>query len=122
MSETIVLELPDPLVHNARTIASQTQRRVEDVLTEWLELVSGELPVELLPDEQVLALCDMQMSEKHQQDLSELLARQREQTLDAPGQARLDVLMQVYRQGMVQKARAFKVAVERGLRHIEAEG
>jgi hypothetical protein len=115
MSETVVLELSDTLLQHAHAIASQSQRRVEEVLVEWLELVGEELPVEALPDDQVLALRDMQMSEGQQQELSDLLARQREQTLDPTGQARLDTLMGVYRRGMVRKAHALKVAVERGL-------
>ncbi len=115
MSETIVLELPDTLVQNARTIARQTRRQVEDVLIEWLQLAVEGTPVELLPDEQVLALRDMQMSDAHQQELSDLLAQQREQPLAATEQARLDELLLVYRRGMVRKAQAIKVAVERGL-------
>lgn len=115
MTETITLELPDTMLRHARTIATQTHRRVEDVLVEWLELVATELPVELLPDEQVLMLRDMQMSAAHQQELSTLLAEQREQTLDSPGQSRLAALLHLYRQGMVRKAQAHKVAVERGL-------
>jgi hypothetical protein len=85
------------------------------MLVEWLELVAAEMPVELLPDEQVRALRDIQMSDDQQRELSELPAQQREQILDSAGRMRLDVLLQIYRRGMVRKAQAHKVAVERGL-------
>lgn len=115
MTRPITLDVSDSLIQHAHAIASQSQRRVEDVLVEWLELVVTEIPVDLLPDEQVLALRDMQMSDDQQQELSDLLAQQREQTLDHAGRIRLDTLLHLYRWGMVRKAQAHKVAVERGL-------
>jgi hypothetical protein len=57
----------------------------------------------------------MQMSDAEQAELSELLARQREGALSDDERGRLDALMRSYRQGMVRKAQALKVAVERGL-------
>ncbi len=55
------------------------------------------------------------MSEDQQRELGDLLARQREGSLDALAQHRLDELVDIYRRGMVQKAQALKVAVDRGL-------
>ncbi len=71
--------------------------------------------MELLPDEQVLALRDQQMSEERQRELADLLARQREGELDAAGRRRLDEMMGLYRRESVRKAQALKVAVERSL-------
>jgi hypothetical protein len=62
-----------------------------------------------------LALRDLQMSDELQAELSDLLARQRERTLDTPARGRLDELMSMYRRGLVRKAQAVTVAVERGL-------
>lgn len=56
------------------------------------------------------------MSQGEQDELSALLARQREGALDDVARRQLDELMAIYRRGMVQKAQALKVAVERGLR------
>ena len=78
MSETVTLEIPDALAQNARDIATQRHRRLEDVLVGWLARATTELPVEQLPDDQVLALRDMQMEDSQQAELSELLACQRE--------------------------------------------
>jgi hypothetical protein len=115
MTRAITLELPDTLLQSAHAIANHSQRQVEDVLVEWLELVATEMPVALLPDEQVLALRDMQMSERQQHELSELLAQQREQVLTVDEENRLALLLHTYRRGMVRKAQAYQVAVERGL-------
>jgi predicted transcriptional regulator len=115
MSETVTLELPDTLAKSVRAVAEQTHRRVEDVLIEWLDRAAAELPIELLPDDEVLALRDMQMDDAQQAALSELLGRQREGELTEDERARLDDLMGIYRRGMVRKAQALKVAVDRGL-------
>ena len=115
MSETITLDLPEQLVESARAIATQTHRRVEDVLIEWLDRAATEIPVELLPDEQVLALRDLQMEHGQQASLSDLLARQQEGTLTADERRQLDALLGTYRRGMVRKAQALKVDVDRGL-------
>jgi hypothetical protein len=103
------------VAERAQTVAAQSHRRVEDVLLEWLGRAATDVPVDLLPDEQVLALHDQQLSEDQQRELGDLLARQREGSLDGMERHRLDELMDIYRRGMVQKAQALKVAVDRGL-------
>lgn len=55
------------------------------------------------------------MDEGQQARLTDLLARQREGTLTTEERGQLDTLMGVYRRGMVRKAQALKVAVDRGL-------
>lgn len=115
MSETITLEVPEALAHSARAVATRTGRRVEDVLAEWLQGAAGSLPIEALPDEQVLALRDLQMDKAQQAELGDLLERQREGLLTDAERPRLAALLEVYQQGMLQKARALKVAVEHGL-------
>jgi len=116
MSAVVTLELPDALVQSARAVAAQSNRRVEDVLVEWLDQAASEVPVELLPDEQVVLLGSLEMAEADQAALSDLLARQREGRLADAERPSLDALMGTYRRGLVRKAQALKVAVERGLR------
>jgi hypothetical protein len=115
MSEIVTLEIPDALASQARQVAASTHRRLEEVLVEWIDRVAAEVPVEALPDEQVLALSNLQMDISENEELSDLLSRQREGLLNEPDQNRLDRLMHIYRRGMVNKARALRVAVERGL-------
>lgn len=115
MSERIMLDVPDQLAASARAVAQRTHRSVEGVLLEWLDRAATDLPVELLPDEQLLALRDLQLSPGDQEALSDLLARQREGILTAAERPRLDDLLARYRHGLVRKARALKVAVDRGL-------
>ena len=115
MTQTVTLALPDPLARAVHLEAARTDRLVEDVLIEWLDRAAADASIESLPDDQVLVLRDQQMSAEQQDELSELLARQREGTIGNAERARLDTLMRVYRRGMVRKAEAFTVAVDRGL-------
>ncbi len=112
----VTLNLPEKIAQEARAEATRTKRRIEDVLQEWLERYTSELPVDMLADEHVLELSEMQMSEQEQDELSELLELNRENKLISHDRKRLDELLQLYGQGMVRKAEALKVAVQRGLR------
>lgn len=116
MTETVTLELPEALAQQAKQIAALTHRRLEEILVEWIDYAISELSIESLPDNQILALCDLQMEAEQQELFSSLLAQNQEGELNQAGVNQLDTLMQVYRRGLIYKARALKVAVERGLR------
>ena len=116
MSQTVILELPEGVTIRAEAVARKAQRRLEDVLVEWLDHTAADLPVELLPDDEVLALCDGQMSDTQQDALHDLLALQREGQLSVGDRKQLNELLRAYRRGLVRKAYAWKVAVERDLR------
>ena len=115
MSETVILDLPEQVTQSARQVAAYTQRPLEDVLLDWLVQGALDVPVELLADGQVLALTKSQLSAGQQVELGALLESNRETHLNAEQQARLEDLMAAYRRGLVRKAQAIKVAVERGL-------
>lgn len=115
MSHLVTLDLPHDLAERAEALAKESHRRVEDVLLEWLDRVAKETPIEALSDDEVLTLSTLEMTDEEQERLSELLAAQRENQLDAAQRAQLDRLLDVYRRGMVQRSHALKVAVERGL-------
>ena len=83
MSEKVTVELPAALAQRAHAVAAQTARPVEAVLLEWLDRGGAEPPVESLPDEELLALCDAQLDEGLQDELSDLLERHREGPLPA---------------------------------------
>ena len=63
-----------------------------------------------------LTRCDSTLAGDLQDELSDLLSDAREDKLDSTGRARLDQLIALYRRGMVDKARAWREAVARGLR------
>ncbi len=122
MSMRVLVTLPDEVYQQAERLAQLTRRDIADVLAETirrsLETTTpvADLPVELLPDDQVLALCDLHLSPDQDAELSELLANNREGLLSDDQRKRLDHLIHLYRHGLVRKAQALKVAVERGLR------
>ncbi len=72
-------------------------------------------PISSLPDDNLLQLCNLQMPEHQQTELSDLLESNRENTLSPADRLRLDKLLGTYGQGMVRKAEALKEAVQRGL-------
>jgi hypothetical protein len=116
MSEKVTVELSEELAQRARAVAAQSHRRFEDVLVEWIDRAGTDLPVESLSDDDVLALCQLQLDGVQQEELSELLERNREGVLRDPERDRLDELMRIYRRGLVRKAQALKTAVARGLK------
>jgi hypothetical protein len=116
MSEVLTLELPDNVVRQARALAAAANRRVEDVLVEWIERGAADPAVESLPDDQLLALCDRMMDPGSQEELSDLLHREREGTIADAERERLSQLLDAYRRGLVLKARAWKEAVARRLK------
>jgi hypothetical protein len=115
MGHRVTLDLPEDVAERAQEIARRTHRSVEAVLLDWLDHAMTDVPVEALPDDQVLALRDLQMSTEQQTAMSDLLAQQREGHLTDEERLQLDELLSHYRRGMVRKARALKVAVDRGL-------
>jgi len=116
MSEQITIQVSDRVARSAAYMAAQSQRRIEDVLADWLDQAVTELPVDELPDEEVLALTQLQLTSEQQATLSDLLVRNREGTLDAKGRRLLDEMMRIYEHGLLRKAQALRVAVQRGLR------
>lgn len=115
MAQSVSLDIPDSIVRQAQQIASQRHQRPEDVLVEWLTHSFTEHPIETLPDSQVLALCEMQLDERQQEALDVLFDKQRESRLTEADTQELQFLMKLYRRGLLRKAKALKVAVERGL-------
>ena len=63
-----------------------------------------------------MALTELHLPPEQQDALSTLLERNQENTLDDDQRRRLDELMRVYERGLLRKAPALRVAVQRGLR------
>ncbi len=85
------------------------------MLIEWIDRTINEIPIDALPDEKVLALCNLQMGEQQQRVFSNLQSRHSEGLLNAQEVEKLNELMRVYRHGSVRKVKAMQVAVMRGL-------
>ncbi|PZU91976.1 MAG: hypothetical protein DCE90_19025 [Pseudanabaena sp.] len=115
MSESIALELPESLAKKVKEIAALNRQGIEEMLIEWIDRTINEIPIEALPDEQVLALCNLQMGGQQQRIFSDLQARNSEELLNAQEVKKLNELMHVYRYGSVRKAKAMQVAVMRRL-------
>lgn len=116
MSEHVTIELSEQVARRAESVARLSNRRVEDVLAELLERAVEELPVDMLPDEDVITLADMVLDGDRNEELSGLLARNREGRLDDEAKRQLDEIMSVYERGLLRKAQALREAVRRGLR------
>ena len=116
MNVTLTVEVPERTAQLVRELAARSGQAPNKILNELLDRSLAEIPVERLPDAEVLVIADMMMDERDQEELADLLDDQREGTLNASQRLRLDQLMQVYRRGMVRKSEALKIAVQRGLR------
>jgi hypothetical protein len=55
MAERVTLALPEPLIQQARAIATFTDQRMEDVLVEWLNRAMNDWKIKSLLGNQVLA-------------------------------------------------------------------
>jgi hypothetical protein len=116
MSELLIVDLPDDIAQQARALACATNRRLEDVVVDWIRRAIADPDVESLSDDDVLRLCDLTLDDARQEELSGLLAMVRQDGLTTPDRKRLDELMATYRRGLVLKARALKEATARGLK------
>lgn len=115
MGRTVTLDLPEPFVERASAAAAFSNRRLEDVVLEWIGEIADERPVESLTDAEVVAVANSRLPAAEADQLSDLLADQRESRLTPEGRARLDQLMDVYYRGQLRKAQGLAEAVRRGL-------
>jgi hypothetical protein len=124
MSTQVTIDLPDEIYRRAEQLAGLTQRNVSDVLADTLELSlptwnepSEPLrPVTELPDEEVLALTELQMERAQDERFSLLLDKQQAGELSEAERPELLALLQLYQEGLLLKAQALQEAVRRGLR------
>jgi hypothetical protein len=121
MSIDITVSLPDAICQRAENWAQQSGQSLPDFLAGAIEsslLPLGNAPpdVRILSDDEVLKAADVSMPATADRRLTELLAMQREATLDAAQRCELASLMQAYQEGLVLKAAATSEVVRRGLR------
>lgn len=123
MSTQITITLPDEVYQRAERFARLANRDITSVLVDTIRLSIPPIGVDILdlelisnlPDEQVLALTELQMEPDQDARLSELLDRQQAALLTEDERLELQGLMQIYQEGLLRKATALSEAVKRGL-------
>jgi hypothetical protein len=115
MSTQVTIQVAEHIMNRAAAVASYKQQSIEEVITHSLEAAPFELPIESLPDAEVLQLAAMKFTPAQQEKFGDLLDRNRENELDATGRRELDQMMRLYEQGLLRKAEALQEAVTRGL-------
>lgn len=126
MDVEVTLSLPENLIERARRFSQATQREVEVVLADVIEMMWPTLedvpdtthypPISELSDEEVLQLADAKMDEGQNQRLGYLQAKGKAQGLNEAERHELLALMQMYQLGQLRKSEALAEAVRRGLR------
>jgi hypothetical protein len=124
MATQLTLDVPDAVVRRAALVAAATQRGIEDVMREALELAFPALdPSEFgqadsgrLSDAQVLALSQAHLPADVDARLSELLGRRQAGESDEAERAELAALIQNYQSLWLRQSAALAEAVRRGLR------
>jgi hypothetical protein len=124
MSTQITITLPDEVYQRAERFARLANRDIASVLVDTIQLsippIRADIldlePISDLPDDQVLALTELQMEADQDVRLSELLDRQQAALLAEDERLELQALMQIYQEGLLRKATALSEAVKRGLK------
>jgi hypothetical protein len=121
----VTLNLPEPLIAHAKKLGLATQRNVDIVLADTLEMLW--LTVENMPDlaepliselsdDAVLELADAKMNPAQNQRLGNLQSKGKIERLTEAERYELLALLQIYQLGQLRKSEALAEAVHRGLR------
>lgn len=126
MSIEITLTLPEGLVEYAKRFGGATQRGVETVLADALQMILpilDTLPndalypsISSLSDTEVLALADSKMDIIQNARLGELQTQGKSRGLTEAERYELIALLQIYQIGQLRKAEGLAEAVQRRLR------
>lgn len=117
----ISVKLPDELYRGISNLAKTKKTSVSRIIKNAVkksvaeETETLERPLSDCSDEEVLALANMRMSEAENRRMSELLDRQREETITPLERNELDTLFRVFQFGNLRKAQGIYEAVQRGL-------
>jgi hypothetical protein len=124
MAVEVTLKLPERVVEHARRFGQATQRNVDEVLADVLEMLWSTVdsfpdlwsPVSLLSDEEVLALADLKMDPIQNKRLGELQTRGKAEGLTETERTELLALLHIYQTGQLRKSEGLAEAARRGLR------
>ncbi len=115
MNQQVTLQVSENVWFYAKSVATQNKQRIEDVMSDWLDKMSSEVAIEKLSDVRILALANLQLPESQQETLHELLEKNGEGELTKLERKYLDELMEIHDDALLTKAKAMRVAVQRGL-------
>jgi hypothetical protein len=125
MTVEVTLSLSEALIEDAKKLGSATQRDLEAVLQDTLEILSltwesvpsSNLypPVSSLTDEEVISLANLKLSESQNQRLGDLQAKGKSTGISEIERYELLALLQIYQIGQLRKSEALLEAVKRGL-------
>jgi hypothetical protein len=113
----VTISLPDQVFANVASVANKTHRRVDEFLAEKIvrDYSVEERPLANCSDEEILAIANMKMSKKENTRMSELLDKQREETITPLERNELDAMFRVFQVGNLRKSQGIAEAVQRGL-------
>lgn len=126
MTMEVTLHVPDTLLDQAQRFGRFTQRSVETVLSDALDMMypmlddAPDLTVshdtERLSDADVLALAELKMDAAQNQRLGYLQTEGKTRGLSFAERYELLALLQIYQIGQLRKSEGLAEAVRRGLR------
>lgn len=117
----ISVKLPNNLYQDVSRLAQTKKRSVSEIIKNAVQKAVAEdseiveRPLADCSDADVLAVARMKMSETENARLSELLDKQREETIASLERNELDALFRVFQFGNLRKAQGIYEAVQRGL-------
>lgn len=117
----ISVKLPNNLYQGVSTLAKTKKKSVGEISKNAVKKVIAEesetleRPLAGCSDEDVLAMANMKMSETENARMSELLDKQRKETITPLERNELDALFRVFQFGNLRKAQGIYEAVQRGL-------
>lgn len=117
----ITISLPDRVLANVASLASKTQRRIDEVIAEQIErefaldVIELERQIAVCSDAEIVKLAALQMPEKQDRRLSFLLDKQNAAELTESERKELWKLMEANRAATLKKAFALREAARRDL-------
>lgn len=117
----ISVKLPNSLYQDVSHLAQTKKKSVAEVIKNAVRKAVAEdaetldRPLADCSDGEVLGLANMKMSDTENKRISELLERQREETIMPLERNEMDALFRVYQVGNLRKAQGIAEAVRRGL-------